>query len=173
MNVHLQQSLLIKKISVKDSVRHMQVSSNEWELLKPISSLRTLITHSENNDIMGIKLMSLRVLQCPCPSIIHNQLINTVHLRYLDISMSNIIRLPDPVCSLYNLQSLRLNYCRKLQYLPEGMATSSRKFSHIYLFGCDELERMPPKIGLLHNLHTLTKFIVGTGDGFGIKELKT
>jgi hypothetical protein len=30
---------------------------------------------------------------------------------------------------------------------------------------------MPPKIGLLHNLHTLTKFIVGTGDGFGIKEL--
>ena len=31
---------------------------------------------------------------------------------------------------------------------------------------------MPPKLGLLHNLHTLTTFIVGTGDGFGIEELK-
>jgi len=165
-----------KKVSMKDGVRHMQVSSNDMNktngFLKPISSLRTLLTHSMSEDLMGIKLMSLRALQYKWASVIHKQLINTIHLRYLDISWSNIIRLPDSICLLYNLQSLRLNNCHDLQYLPEGMVTSLRKLIHICLFGCDKLERMPPKIGLLHNLHTLTKFIVGTGDGFGIEELK-
>ena len=157
----------------------MLVSSHEWEkangLFKSISSIRTLLlTHSANKDIMEINLMSLRSLQLRggCPSVIYNQLICTIHLRYLDISWSNIVRLPDSICLLYNLQSLRLNNCHDLQYLPEGMVTSLRKLIHICLFGCDKLERMPPKIGLLHNLHTLTKFIVGTGVGFGIEELK-
>jgi hypothetical protein len=106
-----------KKISKKKGVRHMQVSRNELKeingLLKPISSsLRTLLAQREGNDPTEIKLMSLRALQCPCPPVIHNnQLLNTIHLRYLDISGSSIVRLPDSICLLYNLQSLRLNYC--------------------------------------------------------------
>jgi len=166
-------------------VRHMLVSRNLLKeingSLKPISSVRTLLTHSstllthsEGKDLMKMKSMSLRALQLQvgCPSVIHNKLINTIHLRYLDISYSNIIRLPDSICLLFNLLSLRLDNCDELQYLPESMAASLRKLIHICLFGCHKLECMPPKIGLLHNLHTLTKFIVGIGDGFGIKELK-
>nr|CAB3483652.1 unnamed protein product [Digitaria exilis] len=34
------------------------------------------------------------------------------------------------------------------------------------------LKRMPPKLGMLQNLCTLTKFVVDIGDGFGIDELK-
>ncbi|TVU04753.1 hypothetical protein EJB05_47886, partial [Eragrostis curvula] len=34
------------------------------------------------------------------------------------------------------------------------------------------LQHMPPKLSLMHNLQTLTTFVVGTGDGFGIEELK-
>ncbi|CAO2211704.1 unnamed protein product [Urochloa humidicola] len=165
-----------KNVSKNDGVHHIQVSSNEFEeingLLIPIQSLRTLLTDSRDKDLMELKLMSLRALQCVCPSVIHNPLINTIHFRYLDISGSAIIRLPDSICLLYNLQSLRLNYCYQLQLLPEGMTTSLRKLSHIYLLGCRDLERMPPKLGLLHNLRTLTTFIVDTRDGFGIEELK-
>ncbi|CAL5000085.1 unnamed protein product [Urochloa decumbens] len=34
------------------------------------------------------------------------------------------------------------------------------------------LKRMPPKLSLLHNLRTLTTFVVGTEDGCGIEELE-
>ena len=72
---------------------------------------------------------------------------------------------------LYNLRSLILNHCDKLEILPESMQ-NMRKLTHIYLIGCDSLKQMPPKLSLLHNLWTLTKFIVDSGDGFGIEELK-
>ena len=78
-----------KKIPINDGVRHMLVSTNALEeingLLKPISSLRTLLTQSESKNIMGFKFMSLRALQLQggCPSVIYNQLICTIHLQYL------------------------------------------------------------------------------------------
>jgi hypothetical protein len=58
-----------------------------------------------------------------------------------------------------------------LEYLPQGM-TAMRKLSHLYLLNCDSLKRMPPNLSLLHNLCTLTKFVVGTEDGCGIEEIK-
>ncbi|KAL5232531.1 hypothetical protein ABZP36_031307 [Zizania latifolia] len=47
-----------------------------------------------------------------------------------------------------------------------------RKLIHLYLLGCDSLDRMPPNINLLNNLRTLTTFIVDTAAGRGIEELK-
>lgn len=166
--------LIQNKTSIKD-VHHLQISRDESKeisgLLKGTSPLRTLLTQSKQSDLKKLKLMSLRALCCQDPSIIDRQLINTAHLRYLDLSWSDIIRLPDSLCMLYNLQSLRLNDCGRLQYLPEGMAVL-RNLEHIYLLGCESLKRMPPKLSLLHNLHTLTTFIVDTEDGCGIEELK-
>ncbi|CAO2177228.1 unnamed protein product [Urochloa humidicola] len=73
-----------KNVSINDGVHHIRVSSNEFEeineLLISIPSLRTLLTDSRNKDLMELKLMSLRALQCVCPSFIHNPLINTIHL---------------------------------------------------------------------------------------------
>ncbi|TKW11594.1 hypothetical protein SEVIR_6G242100v4 [Setaria viridis] len=82
-----------------------------------------------------------------------------------------IVSLPDSICMLYNLLSLRLNDCSRLQYLPKGMRTM-RKLCHIYLLGCRSLERMPPKLSVLHNLRTLTTFVVSTKDGCEIEELE-
>ncbi|KAF8783987.1 hypothetical protein HU200_000083 [Digitaria exilis] len=168
------QDLIQKKVSLMD-VHHVQLSSYEFEeiggLLKDTSSLRTLLTQSDHKDLSELKNMrSLRALRCEL-SIIHSQLINTKHLRYLEIVNSPIVKLPDSLCMLYNLQSLRLHSCWRLECLPESMATM-KKLSHIYLLGTHSLKRMPPNLRLLHNLRTLTKFVVDARDGCGIEELK-
>lgn len=136
--------------------------------------LRTLLwSPSSYEDPMKSKLMPSRALSIRCgdTSIVHMELTRTAHLRYLDLSHSKIVSLPNSICMLYNLLSLRLNGCSQLQYLPEGIGTM-RKLCHIYLLGCCRLERMPPKLSVLHNLRTLTTFVVGTKDGCGIEELE-
>nr|TKW11441.1 hypothetical protein SEVIR_6G233900v2 [Setaria viridis] len=168
------EELIQHNASSVNNVRHMQLSRHESEqivrLTKSSSSLRTLSTQSsEHTYLKEFKLTSLRTIRCRDPYIIH-KLINPTHLRYLDLSGSEIVRLPDSICMMYNLQTLRLNECWRLQVLPEGMQTM-RKLTHMYLLRCTSLKRMPPKLSLLHNLCTLTSFIVDTGDGSGIEEL--
>lgn len=154
--------MIQKKTSMED-VHHMILSGCKLEeigkLLKGTLSLRTLLTESNLRDLNKVKLTSLRALSCTNPAFIHSPLINTTHLRYLDLSESDIVRVPNSLCMLYNLQSLRLDGCRYLRYLPEGI-TTLRKHNHLYLCGCENLER-------------ITTFVVDNiGDGFGIEELK-
>ncbi|KAG8087793.1 hypothetical protein GUJ93_ZPchr0010g9716 [Zizania palustris] len=145
------------------------------------SFLRTFIVQSSSHklNLKQLKLLSLRALGvAKCNSIYYHYDITNLavislakHLRHLDLSMSSIDMLPNSVCVLYNLQTLRLNGCRLLKHLPEGMRTL-RKLIHLYLLGCDSLQRMPPDISLLKNLRTLTTFIVDTKASRGIEELK-
>jgi hypothetical protein len=175
---------LIQRKTLINNVRHIQLSWSKpkeqiTRLMENSSPIRTLLTQSAHvsfskSDLKALKklkLTSLRALRWGNRSVIRTKLINTTHLRYLDLSGSRIVRLPSSVCMLYNLQSLILDHCWKLEFLPECMQTM-RNLTHIYLTGCDKLKRMPPKLSLLHNLCTLTKFIVDYGDGFGIEELK-
>ncbi|RCV29667.1 hypothetical protein SETIT_6G030400v2 [Setaria italica] len=174
------EELIQQNLPVND-IRHLHISRDDQlneisELLGGTMYLRTLLMPppSSYKDLMKSKLMSSRALRVHCGdiSIIHMELTCTTHLRYLDLSDSMmIVSLPNSICMLYNLLSLRLNGCSRLQYLPEGMRTM-RKLCHIYLLGCDRLERMPPKLSVLHNLRTLTTFVVGTKDGCGIEELE-
>ncbi|TVU04732.1 hypothetical protein EJB05_47864, partial [Eragrostis curvula] len=163
-----------EKESIKD-VRHMLLSSNELKeiggLLKGASSLRTLLVQSNHKDLNGLKLMSLRALSFGrSSSTIRSQLVNTTHLRYLDLFDSNFVRLPNSLCMLHNLQTLKLEIST-IEYLPEGL-TTMRKLIHIHISGCDHLKRMPTNLSLLPNLRTLTNFVVHTRDGCGIEEIK-
>ncbi|OEL18708.1 Disease resistance protein RGA2 [Dichanthelium oligosanthes] len=178
------EELIQQKASI-NNVHHMRLPRYELKqisgLMKNSSSLRTLLTQpeyiylyltqSEHKALMEFKLTSLRAMCCEGLSVLHRELINTTHLRYLDLSRSKIVRLPNLICMLYNLQSLRLNHCKNLQFLPQGLQTLT-KLTHIYLLRCVSLKQMPPKLSLLHNLCTLTIFIVDIGDGYGIEELK-
>uniref|UniRef100_A0A0D9XAE7 Uncharacterized protein n=1 Tax=Leersia perrieri TaxID=77586 RepID=A0A0D9XAE7_9ORYZ len=171
------EDLVQKNASAKD-VRHLKISCEMLEKtsglfnFKATNSLRTLLSPSLSyKDLSKSRLMSLRALCCTSPNIINSHSINTKFIRYLDFSHSTIVKLPSSICMLYNLQSLRLNHCHRLQYLPEGMRTM-RNLNHLYLFECDKLKRMPPNIGLLNNLHTLTAFVLDTGHGYGIAQLR-
>ncbi|TVU04751.1 hypothetical protein EJB05_47884, partial [Eragrostis curvula] len=173
-----EEEIIQRKVSIND-ICHLRISeSRELDKLIPLVrgtiNLRTLLMpQSWDKHLAKARLMSSRALcyTITKSSIAHSQLMYTSHLRYLDLSKSNFVSLPNSVCMLYNLLSLRLNQCYCMQYLPDGMS-SMRKLSHIYLSGCYRLERMPWKLSLLHNLCTLTTFIVDTKDGRGIEEIK-
>lgn len=153
------QKLIQEKMTPRDIYHIMEIYISELRRVDGSlknTSLRTLLTQVTIYEelIKMVRPMSLRALCCTTPT---NSLgKHSKYLRYLDLSGSRMVRLPDSLCMLYYLQSLRLNWCRNLQYLPDGMAISLRKLSHIYLVDCEQLEQMPPKLSLLQNLRTLT-----------------
>ncbi|KAM0828233.1 hypothetical protein ACQ4PT_067679 [Festuca glaucescens] len=167
-----------QKAVLKD-VCHIQTSEAELKqirgILKGKTHLRSLLASRGTSNMNFKELLqvsvSLRALNLSEYSVMNFYGTDLKHLRYLDISSHDIVTLPDSICLLYNLQTLRLISCRKLLQLPEDMIRL-RNLIYLYLRGCDCLESMPPNFGLLNNLHILTTFVVGTGDGLGIEQLK-
>ncbi|CAL4933935.1 unnamed protein product [Urochloa decumbens] len=180
------EDLLAKKTSVED-VRHLLIDISAFgndrteSLLRGMKSVRTSIIATDldtcwnNHDDMGqhrkqLRLRSLRALQCGYAPRIHRHLVCSLHLRYLDLSYLPVVTLPDSLCRLYNLQTLRVAYCILLACLPEGLA-NLRQLQHIYNLGCYLLDWMPPNLSQLTSLCTLTVFAVSDEDGRGIEEL--
>ena len=90
------------------------------------------------------------------------------HLRYLDISMTRVHKLPDNIVKLYNLQTLRVNY---LEELPKnfGNLISLRHF-------CIDRTQLSSDctftgVGRLTCLRTLPLFVVSQEKGCQIEEL--
>ncbi|KAG8382074.1 hypothetical protein BUALT_Bualt05G0038700 [Buddleja alternifolia] len=104
------------------------------------------------------------------------------HLRYLKLSLCSHLRtLPDTVCRLWHLKILDLSSCNQLVELPKSMRYM-KNLRHLLLEGrepwgmmphkigestffmvggCESLSEMPPKIGELTSLKTLSLFVVG------------
>eukprot|EP00261_Vitis_vinifera_P032029 XP_019073272.1 PREDICTED: putative disease resistance RPP13-like protein 1 [Vitis vinifera] len=59
--------------------------------------------------------------------------------------------------------------CLRVLSLSVGNLINLR---HLDIAGTSQLEEMPPRMGCLTNLQTLSKFIVGKGNGSSIQELK-
>ncbi|PIA26456.1 hypothetical protein AQUCO_09300037v1 [Aquilegia coerulea] len=93
-------------------------------------------------------------------------------LRYLNFSGSYLRLLPESICSLINLQTLKLVDCRELLMLPKDMR-NLRSLRHLDLRGCLKLTKMPSNIGQMICLPTLSFFIVGKKRGHQVNELKT
>ncbi|XP_031130376.1 disease resistance protein RGA2-like [Ipomoea triloba] len=78
---------------------------------------------------------------------------NLLHLRYINLSWNNVEELPDEVCSLYNLQTLDLEYCIQFSRLPDKIGDLSQ-LRYINL-SWSKVEKLPDTICSLENLQTL------------------
>ncbi|KAK9920841.1 hypothetical protein M0R45_029383 [Rubus argutus] len=94
------------------------------------------------------------------------------HLRYLDVSHTQITALPKSLGKLYNLQTLRLHNL-KLAELP-NVLSNLINLRHVY-FGQRNWNvgwiKTPAGMGKLTNLRSLSSFTVGKEKGCGIEEL--
>ncbi|XVF24393.1 hypothetical protein REPUB_Repub13aG0124100 [Reevesia pubescens] len=95
---------------------------------------------------------------------------NLKHLRYLNLSYTEIQSLHNSVCSLYNLETLKLSGCFQLTQLPTDMRNLT-KLEHLDIKGSNVRE-MPPQFGNLRSLQSLTTFVVNRNSGSRISELK-
>ncbi|KAJ6287906.1 hypothetical protein OIU77_001141, partial [Salix suchowensis] len=93
------------------------------------------------------------------------------HLRYLDVSCSRVITLPESITSLQNLQTLDLRNCFQLIQLPKGMK-HMKSLVYLDIRGCNGLRFMPFGMGQLMCLRKLSLFIVGKEEGRHIGELE-
>ncbi|RYR71700.1 hypothetical protein Ahy_A02g005921 [Arachis hypogaea] len=103
-------------------------------------------------------------------NLMHGSIAKLIHLRYLDLSCTSIVTLPESLSCFYNLQTLKLRYCEKLKKLPSKMQNLVN-LRHLDISGTDDLEEMPKKMSELKDLQFLSDYIAGKHEENGIGEL--
>ncbi|MED6133318.1 hypothetical protein PIB30_027352 [Stylosanthes scabra] len=119
-------------------------------------------------DILS-KNKYLRVLSFDRVDTIPDSIGNLIHLRYLNLSRSAVKKLPESLCNLCRLQTLKLEYCLELTVLPDGMHNLVN-LQHLDTRSVP-LKEMPKDMGKLKQLQFLSKFPVGKHKDNGIQEL--
>ncbi|KAL8493633.1 hypothetical protein ACS0TY_024714 [Phlomoides rotata] len=140
---------------------------------KNLSTFRVISASSiEVSYDLFLKLKLLRVLDLSRTGLL--ELPDSIgclkHLRYLNLSENGFIKLPESLANLFGLQTLRLEQCFKLHELPSLMKNMV-SLRHL-LLDTKQLNSMPAEFGKLVNLQSLSTFIVGRNEGYGIGELK-
>ncbi|QHO22411.1 Putative disease resistance RPP13-like protein [Arachis hypogaea] len=152
-------SILTRHLSYNHSIPEKICSSSKSE------SLRTLLYINHGGrfwkaratlpcDILS-KNKYLRVLSFGTLNIFPDSIAKKlIQLRYLDLSCSAVKILPESLCNMCNLQTLKLEGCSKLTMLPNGMNTLLPNLQYLDIRGCPNICRLPEG-GLPPNLKEL------------------
>ncbi|XP_031257627.1 putative disease resistance protein At3g14460 [Pistacia vera] len=166
--------------------RRYEVKKN-FEALHKVESLRTLlrivlplgykgktyVTMTVFLDLLP-KLKKLRALSLTNYQVmeLRSSIGDLRHLRYINLSETQIKCLPESTCLLFNLQSLMLRNCPCLERLPSHMRNLIN-LCHFDIRGSILIREMPQGVKNLKCLKTLSNFIVGKGVGSSLKDLKS
>jgi Leucine-rich repeat (LRR) protein len=113
--------------------------------------------------------VNLRVLDLSNSNLkfVPDSIAELIHLRYLGLSNTEIRTLPEKICILFNLQTLDLKGCLKLEGLPEGMhKLFNLKHLDLHLDWEEITDStdivIPPGIGELKRIETFSRFSVAS-----------
>nr|KYP45704.1 Putative disease resistance RPP13-like protein 1 [Cajanus cajan] len=174
-----------KETKIDVQIRHLSFTKFSHAVLDNFDGVKFLrtflsIIHFEGGPfhiekapcIIMSKLLYLRVLSFRdfrSLDALPDSIGKLTYLRYLNLSFTSVSTLPESLCNLYNLETLKLYNCYKLTSLPTGMQNLVN-LRHLDIHRVP-LKEMPRGMGKLNHLQKLDFFIVGKNIENGIKEL--
>ncbi|XP_026432776.1 putative disease resistance protein RGA3 [Papaver somniferum] len=131
-----------RPLSVLKHLRYLRLTSldlSELETDKSINKLYNLESLVLNDMGIGVQILLTNIQSLE-------------KLRYLEVSDTDMVELPDSVTSLYNLQTLDLNNCA-LKFIPDSI--SGLKNLRFLNLSSNPIEELPVSVITLTNLEAL------------------